>query len=201
MSPRPDKVRRAACAIATSFLVACTTNDVTAPLPPAEGTLTVNASTQWAYISLADNAQVTPTPSANESTAWDIAFNATNVTLNGGAAGPGGVQGYCVCQNAAASGVDVLAMTPASQQGAFDALTLVPASTLFTSDVLTPAINGYFTGSGAAAVADPTKVYLVRLNDSASFAKVHVTQLQSPTATSAGKVTLEYAVQIGRAHV
>jgi hypothetical protein len=38
-------------------------------------------------------------------------------------------------------------------------------------------------------------VFLVRLADSTSFAKVHITQLSNPTATSPGVVTIEYAVQ------
>jgi hypothetical protein len=37
-------------------------------------------------------------------------------------------------------------------------------------------------------------VYFVRLSDSSGVAKVRVTGLQSPTATSAGRVSLEYAI-------
>lgn len=174
---------------------ACSADDVTNARPLAEGAFTVNATTQWAYVSLPDSALIAPTPSASESAAWDIAFNATNVTLNGGAAGPGGVTGACICQNASATGIDVLAMTADNQKAAFDAVTSVPATATFTSDVMTPAISAFYTGAGTSAIADPSRVFLVRLSDSLSFAKVHVTSLASPTATSAGKVTIEYAVQ------
>src|SRR5688500_9284978 len=75
---------------------ACSSDDVTAPPPPAEGSFTVDASRNWTYVSLADSTLIAPTPAANQSAAWDIAFFATNVTLNGGQAGPGGVTGFCV---------------------------------------------------------------------------------------------------------
>jgi hypothetical protein len=181
-------------ALSILALGACT-DDVTAPPATVAGSFTVDATTGWTYISLADSATVTPTPSANESGAWDIAFFATNVTLNGGAAGPGGITAACLCQNATASNSELLAMTADSEKGDFDLVTSVPAGVQFTSDVLTPAISGWYAGTGAAATADPAKTFLVRLSDGLSFAKVHVTALQSPTASSAGRVTLEYAVQ------
>lgn len=177
-------------------LAACSSNDVTSLVPsPTEGSLTVDASTSWRFVSLTDSALVLPTPSASESPAWDIAFNATNVTLNGGAAGPGGITAACICQNATATGDEVLAMTAASEQADFDAVTTVPAGLTWHSDALTPAISGWFTGTGAAAAADTARSWLVRLADSSSYALVRVRSIESPTAAHAGRVTLEYAVQ------
>lgn len=176
-------------------LAGCSSDDVTAPPRPAAGVFTVDASTRWVYVSLADSAVVTPTPSAGESTAWDVAFNATNVMLNGGAAGPGGATGACVCQNATATDAQVLAMTAESERADYDAVTAVPAGATFVPEALTPAVSGWFTGSGAGAAADPSKVWLVRLADSVTVAKVHVAALQGATAASPGRVTLEYAVQ------
>jgi hypothetical protein len=195
--PARRAVRATALAAAASLAAsACATNDVTAPPPVAAGAFTVDATTRWVYVSLRDSAIVTPTPSANESGAWDIAFNATNVTLNGGQAGPGGVTGHCICQNSATnpSNAQWLAMTPESERADFEAVTAVPAGAAFTADALTPAITGWYTGSGAAAVASPDSVYLVRLSDSSGVAKVRVTQLQGASATSAGRVTVEYAL-------
>ena len=180
---------------ASVLLLGGCADDVTAPPAAVEGTFTVDARTSWVYVSLADSAIVTPAPSANESAAWDIAFNGTNVTLNGGAAGPGGVTGACICQNASATNDAVLAMTAEGEKADFDAVTSVPAGIAFSSDVLTPAISGWFSGSGSAAVAAPAKTFLVRTSDSLSYAKVHVTALEAPSATSAGRVTLEYALQ------
>ena len=61
----------------------------------------------------------------------------------GGQAGPGGVTGYCLCQNAGATDAQVRAMTPESELGDFEA---VSASSIPTdaseweTDVLDPAI-------------------------------------------------------------
>lgn len=178
---------------------ACTDEVIGVPDGATEGTLTVNASQGWQYVSLADSAVVTPTPSAGESAAWDIAFFATNVTLNGGEAGPGGVTGACICQNENATGQEVLAMTAESELADFESVTTVPAGTTFRSDVLTPAISGWFTGSGATAVADTTKSWLVRLSDSTSFALVRVRQIGGATATAPAIVTLEYRLQASAA--
>jgi hypothetical protein len=181
-------------AITPAVIGGCS-DDVTALPPPAEGTVTVDASGSYVYFSFQNGDLVTPTPIAGESSAWDIAFWTTNVTLNGGAAGPGGVTGFCVCQNAGATNAEILAMTPESELADFEAVTAVPAGATFTADALTPAISGWFTGSGAAATADPSKTFLVRLADSLAYAKVRVAALQGASSTSAGRVTLEYAVQ------
>ncbi|MDF1503745.1 HmuY family protein [Roseisolibacter sp. H3M3-2] len=187
---------RSLLALPALVLAGCASDDVTAPLPPAAGVFTVDAATRWVYVSLGDSAVVTPTPSAGESAAWDVAFNATNVTLNGGAAGPGGVTGYCVCQNAAAnpSNAQWLALTAEGERADFDAITAVPAGAAFTADALTPAVTGWYLGSGASAAASPDSAYLVRLSDSSGVAKVRVTRLEGASATSAGRVTVEYAL-------
>jgi len=182
--------------IAALLLAACATDDVIAPeLHSTAGSFTVVATTGWQYVSLADSALVTPTPSANASAAWDIAFFGTNVTLNGGDAGPGGVSAACLCQNLAATNEQVLAMTSETESADYDTVTAVPAGLSFSSDVLTPAITGWFSGPGAAAVADTTKTWLLRLDDSLSYAAVRVKEIASPTATNAGSVTLEWRLQ------
>ena len=182
-------------ALAFSFLAACSSDDVVAPPPPVEGTITVDAATDWAYFDLESEQLVTPTPSASESDVWDIAFNVTNVMLNGGEAGPGGVVGYCVCQNAGATNEQVLAMTAESELADFEAVTTVPAGAAWTEDVLTPAFAGWYTGTGAAAVADPSRTFLTRLSGGSAYAKVRVVDLEEPTATTPGTITFEYAVQ------
>lgn len=182
-----------ATALVTS---ACTTDDVTGtPDSINQGSFTVNATSSWQYVSLSDSMLVTPSPSANESEAWDIAFNATNVTLNGGAAGPGGISAACICQNATATGAEVLAMTVQSEQADFDAVTSVPTGLTWYDDLLTPAISGWFAGNGVAATADTARSWLVRLADSTAYAIVRVRSLSAPTALHAGRVTLEFAVQ------
>ncbi|HET9426582.1 MAG TPA: HmuY family protein [Gemmatimonadaceae bacterium] len=181
--------------IATALLALAACDTVTDPPGAVAGEFTVDASSKWTYVSLADSAIVTPSPSGRESSAWDIAFFSTNVTLNGGAAGPGGVTGACLCQNAGATDAQVLAMTAASGKADFDAVTSLPAGTTFSADALTPAMSGWYTGAGASAAANAGKIFLVRLSDGVSYAKVHVTAIAGATAASAGQVTLEYAVQ------
>lgn len=132
-----------------------------------------------------------------------MAFNATGVMLNGGAAGPGGVTGYCVCQNTAANPTNeqLLAMTAEGELADFTAVTTsaVPAASEFVSDVLTPAIREWHAGIGAAATATPAKVWLVRLRDGAGYAKLRITALEQPTAATPGRLTLEYATQASTA--
>ena len=195
--PATPAARRAlGAAIAAAALVAaCSSDDVTAPLPPVEGTITVDAATGWAYVDLDEGTTVTPTPSAAESEAWDIAFNVTNVMLNGGEAGPGGVVGYCICQNAGATNEQVLAMTAESELADFETVTAVPAGITWTDDVLTPAFAGWYTGSGGAAAADPSRTFLTRLSGGSAYAKIRVTDLEAPTAATPGTISFEYAIQ------
>lgn len=194
-NPLAPMMNRSLSILAMIAFSACSDDVVSPASLRSEGTMTVVATNNFQFVSLADSAVVTPTPSPTASAAWDIAFFATNVTVNGGAAGPGGVSAACLCQNASATNEQVLAMTPANQFTAFDTVSAVPAGLVFTSDVLTPAISGWFTGTGASAVADPSRTWLVRLSDSASFAAVRVTAMTGATAAHAGSVTLEYRLQ------
>jgi hypothetical protein len=196
--PMTSLIRPVAAAFLAAVVAGCATDAVTSVRPPSEGTFVVDARTAWQYVNLGDSAQVVPT-NPNASAAWDIAFYATNITLNGGAAGPGGVTAACLCRNAAASGDEVLAMTPETEAEDFDTLATVPAGLNWMSEALTPAIVEWHTGSGASAAADPTRTYLVRLRDSLSYAKVRVVGLAAPTATSPAAVTLEFAVQASAA--
>lgn len=178
---------------------ACGRDESTAPLPPAEGTITADASAGWAYVSLQSQAVVTPADPAG-STEWDIAFNATNVMLNGGQAGPGGVTGYCLCQNSAANpdAATVLAYTAAGESADFSAVTaaMAPAATAFVADELNPAIDGWYVGTaGAAATVAADRAWLVRLRDGNGYAKLRVVSMVGATAATPGAVTLEYAVQ------
>jgi hypothetical protein len=191
----PFVLRGAVVAALLTVAGACSTDDVTAPLPPVEGTMTVDASAGWVYVDLDEGETVTPTPSAAESEAWDMAFSVTNVMLNGGEAGPGGVVGYCVCQNAGATNAEVVAMTAESELADFEGVTAVAPGAAWIEDVLTPAFTGWYTGSGAAAAADPSRAFLTRLSGGSAYAKIRVVDLENPTATTPGTITFEYAIQ------
>ncbi|HEX2165646.1 MAG TPA: HmuY family protein [Longimicrobiales bacterium] len=167
---------------------------------PDPSTLTVDASTDWAFVRLGETAtQVSVTDPAT-SEAWDIAFNATRVMLNGGSAGPAGVTGYCVCQNASASDAQVEAMTAAGERPDFEAVTLadVPSDDqAWQSDALDPAISGWYVYDMTThqVSAAPDRVWQVRgAGEAPEYAKLHVTQISDGTQGGA-RVTIEYAVQ------
>lgn len=188
--------------VATSLLAtaACSNDELSAPPEPPEGTITVNASAGWGYASIIDSAVVTPGDPAN-SLDWDIAFNATRVMLNGGAAGIGGVSAYCICQNASATDAQVIAMTAEGELADFEAVTSasIPDPSAFVADSLIPAFKGWTTSDDAAATPTQGRTFLLRLNDDTSFAKVRVVSLTGPSVANAGTVRIEYAVQVNAA--
>lgn len=157
VSPRFARQLLAVLAL-PALAAACSTSDVTAPPTRVAGTFTVDASTSWAYIDLADSAVVTPTPSAAESMGWDIGFSATNVALNTAA----GVTAACLCQNSDATNEQVLAMTAASEQADFDAVKTVPATATFTADAFTA--NKYYRYNilGDHRISPTFNVYLIK---------------------------------------
>jgi len=197
-SPRRPFVRHVALA-AFAIVAACSDSTTEPPAPPVTSELTVDASATPAYVKLGDPATVITVADPSTSSEWDLAFFATGVTVNGGAAGPGGVTAACLCANANATVAELQAMTPANQLAAFEAVTsaTIPASTSFVADVLNPAISGWFAGTGASATAVPTKSWIVRRTAGGSviLAKFRVTSIAGATATSAGNVTVEYAIQ------
>jgi hypothetical protein len=186
--------------LAAAFaLAACSDDDSpTEPNPPAETrTATVDASQGFGYFALGDPGQLVTVTDPTASDAWDMGFFATAVTLNGGAAGPGSVSGYCVCQNANAATPELQAMTPENQLAAFDAVTeaQIPAESSFESDELVPVISGWYTGAPPNAAVTPSLSWLLRESTSGLVGKFRVTSVANATATSAGDVTFEYALQ------
>lgn len=164
-------------------LGACVSDDVVGlPAGSSAGSFTVNASTDTQYVSLGDSALVTPTPSASESAAWDLAFFATSVTLNGGSAGPAGVTAVCLCQNAAATGDEVLAMTAESERPDFDAVTSVPAGLTWTTDAFVTHRYYRYNIAGDHRISPTFDVYLLRRG--ATTYKLQIIGYYGPTGTS-----------------
>jgi hypothetical protein len=131
------------------------------------------------------------------STEWDLALFATSVTVNGGAAGPGGATAFCLCVHTNATVAELQAMTPANQLAAFDAVTntAVPSASLFVADALNPAISGWFTGTGSAAVIAPSRSWIVRrTTGGVLLAKFRVTAFTA-TASGVSSITVESAIQ------
>ena len=172
---------------------ACGRDEITAPVPTVEGTVTVDASAGWADLSLADEAVVTPADPA-ASTGWDIAFNATSVQLNGGTAGPAGVTGQCVCQNAATSPSteQILAYTAASELADFTAVggADVPAASSFSADVFASQRWYRYNLLGDHRISPTFDVYLVRRGDTVH--KLQVVDYYGP-AGETRRITVRYA--------
>ncbi len=177
-------------------VTACSSGELQAPPPAAEETLTLDASAGWAYLSIADESAV-PIQDPASSSAWDIAFNATRVMLNGGMAGPGRVTGYCVCQNATASDTKIIGFTRESEAEDFDQVSAsqIPGEASFEAEALVPAFHDWYNGAGPGAVAAGGTTWLLRLDDGVGYAKLRPVSLDGPSEAHAGQVTLEYAVQ------
>lgn len=194
----------AAAVLAAAFLAAaCDNADPAGPdaAGAAYDSLTVDASTDWAFVGLAGEGLGSVSvgdPTASE--AWVMGFFATSVMLNGGAAGAAGIVGHCLCQNADATDAEVMAMSAEAELAAFEAVTAadVPAGEdAWESDALAPAIDGWYSydiGTHTVTAA-PENVWKVRTASGEAYAKLHVTEIVDATQEHAGKVTFEYALQ------
>lgn len=186
-------------------LAACDSSDPVGPDDTggaAYDSLTVDASADWAFVGqdgegLGSASVADPTSSED----WMIGFFATSVMLNGGAAGPAGIVGHCLCGNAGATDAEVMAMSAESELAGFEAVTAadVPAGEdAWESDALAPAIDGWYSYDFATHTvsAAPENVWKVRTASGEAYAKFHVTDIVGATQQHAGAVTFEYALQV-----
>jgi hypothetical protein len=193
---------------ALSLVLAAACSDSSSPSSPEENEtpqLTVDASTNWAFVRLGATAQQVTVASPGASSDWDIAFNATSVMLNGGSVGPAGVTGYCLCQNGEVTAAQVQAFTPAGELPDFDAVnaSMAPATaSSWSADSVAEAVTGWWSYDIDTHVvsAAPGKVWKVRLaaragSSDTAYAKFHVISIENAARENAGKVTFEYAVQ------
>jgi len=180
-------------------LVACSDN--TGPGSQSSAEFTVNAAAAFAYLKLGAPADTVTVADPSASTAWDLGFFATTVSLNGGAAGPGGVRGFCVCEHASATTTELQAFSadPTKQQAVFDSVTVadIPADASFVSDLLEPVIRGWYTGAYGSGTLTANRVWVVRVGTgpSAVLGKVHILELQGATATTPGKLKFQFAIE------
>lgn len=199
--------RLTTCGLAALVLLAACDGSPTGEGGPDEPeflTVTLDGSTGWAYADLDAAAPAVTVANPATNTAWDIAVNATSVMINGGQAGPGGMLGWCLCQNEAATNDQVKAFTPESQLAAFTGATaaLAPADpAAWKVDSLASAITGWWSYNTTTHVvsANPARVYYVRTAEGTAWAKLRVTALTDPQRAHAGKVTLEWALQTSAA--
>lgn len=109
---------------------------------------------------------------------WDIALRRYELRVNGGVTGTGGVTGYGVNNNRAATPAQVLAYTNLNTLAAFDSLrdAQIPADSFFKADRLIPNANAFLNVGGGAPTANSAAFWKVRRADG-SFALVRVTAI------------------------
>lgn len=195
-------MKAAASCIAVSFaVIACSDSDPVGPTGsegPGYDSLTVNAAADWTYVTLGNPAQSVSPGDPASSSAWDLGLYATSVSLNGGAAGPGDVLGFCLCQNSSASDAEVRVMTGASELTDFTAVTAadIPDDSLWLSDDLSAAIQDWYAYDPQThQIAPAGKVWVMRMASGEAFAKMHVTGISGGDQSAPGTVTVEWALQ------
>ena len=182
-----------------SLVVGCASDTTGPTITPQTATLTVDASQAAAYVRLGTPATQVSVSDPSSSSAWDLAFQATTVTVNGGEAGPAGVLAYCICQNAQASNDAIRTMTPDNQLAAFENVTAasIPPDSAFRGDVLNPVISGWYSGTpGPAVTPQSSRSSIIRKGTSSPvLSKFRVIGITGATATNAGTIEFEYAIQ------
>jgi hypothetical protein len=185
--------------VALVLVAACSGDAGIAPVVPVTKSITVDASAGYVYLALDTTANTVSVATPTTSNAWDVGFFATGVSLNGGAAGPGGVSAFCLCGNATATTAQMQAMTAANQLGTFDSVQAgaIPASASFKSDALDPVVNGWYSGTASAATPVLTRSFILRKGATGSviLTKLQVTAIAGASAATPGQVTFQYAVQ------
>ena len=196
--------RRATARLALASLIAASVAcDASSSLIPAQTSatrsITLDASAAPAYLQLDDSARLVTVADPLASATWDMAFFATAVSLNGGAAGPGGVQGFCFCTHQGATAAQLQAFSAVNQMAAFDSATtaMIPAATAFSADTLVPAISGWYTGAVGASATPSTRSWIVRRGTTPNFlfGRFHVTAISGASSAAPGQVTLQWATQ------
>jgi len=132
-----------------------------------------------------------------KSSPWDIALRRYEVRVNGGVTGTGGVTGYGLNNNRAATPAQVLAFTNVSTLAAFDSLrdAQIPADSFFKADRLIQNANAFLNVGGGPPTANSAAFWKVRRSDGA-FALVRVTAIAF-TGRALSSVTFESRLQNG----
>jgi hypothetical protein len=197
-------LRRAIRALAFACLlpaVACE-SDSSGPKSPAEPgvvELDASSSTVFTYFRLSDGAVVAvPNPTASDD--WDIAVRRFAVKLNGGVAGPKGVLGYNLKNNATATDDQVLGFTATNQLAAFEAVgpADVPDTADFEEEGLGPDFSTWFRFDPVSngLVANPAAAWKIRRSGGTSYGLIRVTRIVA-SSTALDSLTFEYRLQSG----
>ena len=128
---------------------------------------------------------------------WDIALRRYEVRVNGGVTGTGGVTGFGVNNNRAATAAQVLAYSNVNTLPAFDSLrnARIPADSFFKADRLIPNANAFLNVGGTVPTANSAAFWKVRRANGA-FALVRVTAIAF-TGRALSSITFESRLQSG----
>jgi hypothetical protein len=159
----------------------------------------VNASSSTAFVYYRfDGANLVPASGPANSTNWDIAFRRFTIQLNSGVAGPKGVLGFNLANNATADTATILGFTPENQLAAFQAIGVsdIPDPTAFKAEGLGPDLSSWFRFDPVAMglVANPQAAWKLRRSASADYALFRVSRIVAST-TALDSVVFEYRLQ------
>ena len=109
---------------------------------------------------------------------WDIALRRYEVRVNGGVTGTGGVTGYALGNNTAATNAQVLAFTNTSTLAAFDSVrdAQVPVDSAFKADRLIANANAFLNLGAGVPTANSAAYWKVK-TATGGFALVRVTAI------------------------
>ena len=192
LDSRAARPGRALTILSLFFALGACSNDTTAPEPfvPVTATFTADAATATAFVALGTTPRAIAAADSTSATAWDIAFNASNVKLNTA----GGVTAYCLCANQSATDAAVMAMTAAAQLTAFEQVdaSAIPTDASFAADMFTTKKWYRYNLTGNDHQIWPTfDVYLVKRGS--TVYKVQVTSYYGATGT-ARQITIRSAL-------
>ncbi len=160
---------------------------------------TVNATSSTAFVYYKfDGDNLVPATGPANSTNWDIAFRRFTVQLNSGVAGPKGVLGFNLANNATADTATILGFTPENQLAAFQAVGVsdIPDDTQFKAEDLGPDLSSWFRFDPIVngLVANPQAAWKLRRSASADYALFRISRIVA-SSTALDSVVFEYRLQ------
>ena len=169
-------------------------------VPKGELEVDATSTSTFATVDLTSGTVVT-VADPSTSNAWNLGFRRYEIRVNGGVAGPGGVSGYNLANNAGATSEQVLAMTPDNQKAAFDAvgLTDIPDAGSFVTEALVANPLGWLNFAGGAPTASASSVWKLRRTADGGYAVFHFTGLTiggtTPQTAVLATATVEWRYQ------
>ncbi len=190
-------------AIGVALLLSACNGDSSGPgntLPKGELQVDASSTTLFATVDLSSGTVVTVAdPSTSD--AWSLGFRRYEIRVNGGVAGPGGVSGYNLANNAGATSDQILAMTPDNQKAAFDAVGAadIPDPGAFVTETLVANPLGWLNFAGGAPAASTASAWKLRRTADGGYAVFHLTGLTiggtTPQTAVLATATVEWRYQ------